>query len=176
MEFESLNTSDFFISLGYVTLIASILTMLITQFIKLILIKKGIITENMNSSRKDIILSGIGRIIALVLYTALYLLNEYYLKHHVVFDENLIVGLFSGGALTLTVAKGLYTMLHQSSQKKKLFKQLESVENLNHTFKETINKNLINDNNDEIIEKNIDESTVKAQKKTSQKWILTNKQ
>ena len=109
MDFQGIKNYKFFISLGYVTIISSILTLIVTQIIKIILKKKNIINEEMFASKKDIILSRVGRIISLIIYSSLYLFNEFYLKHNIVFDETLCIGLISGSALTLTLSKGIYT-------------------------------------------------------------------
>ena len=105
MDFQGIKNYKFFISLGYVTIISSILTLIITQIIKVILKKKNVINEEMFAPKKDIILSRIGRIISLIIYSSLYILNEYFLKHNIVFDETLCIGLISGSALTLTLSK-----------------------------------------------------------------------
>ena len=96
MDFQGIKNYEFFISLGYVTIISSFLTLIITQIIKVILKKKNVINEEMFASQKDIILSRIGRIISLIIYSSLYILNEYFLKHNIVFDGALITGLLSG--------------------------------------------------------------------------------
>lgn len=130
MYIEGLTNYQFYISLGYVTLVASLLTMLSTQIIKVILKKKKVIKEDMNESEKDMILSRIGRISALFFYALLYILNEFFLKHTVIINNTLIAGLLSGSALTLTTAKGIYTMLHQHFKKKTIYEQLEYSEQI----------------------------------------------
>lgn len=57
MDFQGIKNYKFFISLGYVTIISSILTLIVTQIIKIILKKKNVINEEMFASKKDIILS-----------------------------------------------------------------------------------------------------------------------
>ena len=158
MDFQGIKNYEFFISLGYVTIISSILTLIITQIIKVILKKKNVINEEMFASQKDIILSRIGRII----YSSLYILNEYFLKHNIVFDGALITGLLSGSALTLTLSKGIYTMLHQYCEKKTLFERLEYVSTIIDKMSETTDEDLTK-------EKKIENFT------KENKWILTNK-
>lgn len=162
MDFQGIKNYEFFISLGYVTIISSILTLIITQIIKVILKKKNVINEEMFASKKDIILSRIGRIISLIIYSSLYILNEYFLKHNIVFDGALIIGLLSGSALTLTLSKGIYTMLHQYCEKKTLFERLEYVSAIIDKMSETTDEDLTKEEKIENFTK-------------ENKWILTNK-
>ena len=162
MDFQGIKNYEFFISLGYVTIISSILTLIITQIIKVILKKKNVINEEMFASQKDIILSRIGRIISLIIYSSLYILNEYFLKHNIVFDGALIIGLLSGSALTLTLSKGIYTMLHQYCEKKTLFERLEYVSTIIDKMSETTDEDLTKEEKIENFTK-------------ENKWILTTK-
>ena len=162
MDFQGIKNYEFFISLGYVTIISSILTLIITQIIKIILKKKNVINEEMFASQKDIILSRIGRIISLIIYSSFYILNEYFLKHNIVFDGALITGLLSGSALTLTLSKGIYTMLHQYCEKKTLFERLEYVSTIIDKMSETTDEDLTKEEKIENFTK-------------ENKWILTSK-
>ena len=162
MDFQGIKNYEFFINLGYVTIISSVLTLIITQIIKIILKKKNVINEEMFASQKDIILSRIGRIISLIIYSSLYILNEYFLKHNIVFDGALITGLLSGSALTLTLSKGIYTMLHQYCEKKTLFERLEYVSAIIDKMSETTDEDLTKEEKIENFTK-------------ENKWILTNK-
>ena len=162
MDFQGIKNYKFFISLGYVTIISSILTLIVTQIIKIILKKKNVINEEMFASQKDIILSRIGRIISLIIYSSLYILNEYFLKHNIVFDGALITGLLSGSALTLTLSKGIYTMLHQYCEKKTLFERLEYVSTIIDKMSETTDEDLTKEEKIENFTK-------------ENKWILTSK-
>ena len=165
MDFQGIKNYEFFISLGYVTIISSVLTLIITQIIKMILKKKNVINEEMFASQKDIILSRIGRIISLIIYSSLYILNEYFLKHNIVFDGALITGLLSGSALTLTLSKGIYTMLHQYSEKKTIFEKIEYLNNIENVLRKETNENLTKE---EQVDNMINEIT-------KNKWVLTNK-
>ena len=165
MDFQGIKNYEFFISLGYVTIISSILTLIITQIIKIILKKKNVINEEMFASKKDIILSRIGRIVSLIIYSSIYLFNEFYLKHNIVFDETLCIGLISGSALTLTLSKGIYTMLHQYSEKKTIFEKIEYLNNIENVLKKETNENLTKE---EQVDNMINEIT-------KNKWVLTNK-
>ena len=162
MDFQGIKNYKFFISLGYVTIISSILTLIVTQIIKIILKKKNVINEEMFAPKKDIILSRIGRIVSLIIYSSIYLFNEFYLKHNIVFDETLCIGLISGSALTLTLSKGIYTMLHQYCEKKTLFERLEYVSAIIDKMSETTDEDLTKEEKIENFAK-------------ENKWILTNK-
>lgn len=116
---------QFFISLGYVTIISTFLTLIFTQIIKIILKEKGVFT---NEIKQDLLLSQIGRIIALITYVTLYLINEIVLKHSIIIDKSLFIGLLTGSSLTLTLAKGIYTFLHQHFARKDIFERLEKAD------------------------------------------------
>lgn len=141
MDFEGIKNFEFFISLGYVTILASILTMIFMQIVKTILKKRKIIYQEMDITKKDLILSRAGRIIAIIIYSTLYIGNEFYLKHQIIFDGTLLTGLFSGSALTLTIAKGFYTGIKQSQKKKGVFEKLDIAEKTIIELKQTIQKN-----------------------------------
>lgn len=163
MSFEGMKDFKFYIVVGMITIIASILTMIITQIIKKILEKKRIIYEGMEKSKKDIILSRIGRVVALIVYTLLYIAKEMYLKNKVELDGTLITGLLVGATSTLLLAKSIYTILHQWVEKDNVFERLEYIEQVKTSLEEELNK--IKGNTKEIKEE--DNSKVK--------WILTNK-
>lgn len=172
MKYEAFKQYSFYVQVGYVTLIASLLTLLVTQGIKWILKKKEIIYEGMEASKKDQMLSRIGRIVALVAYTGLYLGNELYLHHTISFDEALVGGLLSGGTFTLTIAKGLYTTLHQWSQKKNIYERLEYAEKMKTIVEEAMHHASFDHNKPEEVSKSSQEKGDRdiAPKKT---WILT---
>ncbi len=125
MNIEELKQYTFYVQIGYITFLASVLTLIVTQIIKVVLKKKQIIYEGMEVSKQDMILSRVGRIVAFIMYAGLYIGNELLFKHAVKIDEPLLVGLISGTTLTLTVSKGIYTMLHQWSKKTKVYDELE---------------------------------------------------
>ncbi len=158
MSFKEMKDFKFYIVLGIVTIISSVLTMIITQIIKIILQKKKIIYEGMEKSKKDMILSRIGRIVALIVYTCVYIVKEMCLKQEIVFDGALLTGLLIGASGTLLLAKSIYTLLHQWSEKNTIFERLEYAEKAKALLEEELNKKLINEED-----------------KTKVKWILTNK-
>lgn len=165
MDFSGLTNYEFFIQLGYVTIISSFLTMVITSIVKQILKKRKVIKEGMDPNEKDYILSRVGRIIALIIYAALYIGNEFYLKHAIVFDGTLLAGLLSGATLTLTLAKGFYTMIRQYQKKKSVFEKLRFCEDTIQKLQEPCDPN----KSVEEVVKNV--TTDKPRKK----WTLTNK-
>ena len=155
MDITFLKDYKLYIKVSYVTIIASIITIIITQIIKTILKKKKIITEETEASKKDEILSRTGRIVALIVYTIMYIVNEIIINKEIEINKGLITGIISGSALTITIAKGIYTMLHQWSEKKSIYERLEYAEKV----KETLQKEL------EEIKEN----------KVQNQWTLTNK-
>lgn len=128
MNIEELTDYQFYISLGYVTLIASVVTIIMTQLYKMILKKKKILSKDMDPDKKDSILAVSGRVIALIIYSLIYLGNEFILKHTIVITEATVIGLLSGGAATLTLAKGIYTAIRQHQKKKNVFEKLQVAE------------------------------------------------
>lgn len=151
MNFDEMKNIDFYLSIGFITVISSFLTLVLTQIIKAIMKKSKAITKDMASSLVDAKLSMVGRIIASLSYVALYFINEIFiLKHHIQLSGSLLTSLLTGITFTLTNTKGIYTALHQMSKKKDVYEKLE--------YAETIIKKL-----DEPIDE------------TKKKWILTNK-
>lgn len=155
MSFKEMKDFKFYLALGLVTLISSILTMIITQIIKMILKKKKIIYDEMEESKKDLILSRIGRVVALIVYSSLYIVKELYLKNTIIFDGSLVAGLLTGATGTLIMAKGIYTILHQWSKKNTVFERLEYAEKIKDLFEK--------------------ENLQSTADKTKRIWILTNK-
>lgn len=173
MNFEGLKNYEFFISLGYVTIIASILTMIVTQIIKVILKKRKKIYVGMDPTEKDVILSRVGRIVALVIYASLYIGNEFYLKHTITFDGALLTGLLSGSTFTLTIAKGLYTMIRQYQKKQTVFEKLKYAEETIKKLEEPLKQG-------ETLQETLENTITTIAKETpnleiKSKWILTNK-
>lgn len=125
---EELSDFKFYVSLGYVVMISSIITILAMQIYKAILKKRKLLTDDMNPDKKDNMLSKAGRISALLVYSAVYLVNEMLIKNEIMIDEALIIGLISGGTTTLVVAKGLYTSLRQKQKKKSIYEKLDDAE------------------------------------------------
>ena len=135
---EKITTLEFILSLGIVTLLTSVLTLIITQIIKIILTKTKVITDNTNESKKDVLLSRIGRIVGILTYISLYVVNEIMNNQVIVFNEALVINLVSGISLSLTISKGLYTSLHQFFKKENIFEQLEYVEQVVNKLNEEV--------------------------------------
>ncbi len=126
MDYSKLATFDFLFSLGYVTLGASLITMIFTEIIKLILKKTKVLTPNIDTTKKDIVLSRVGRIVALVVYACFYIVDVLFIKKTTLeVDITLFTSLISGSTLTLIISKGIYTGIRQISKKKNVFDKLE---------------------------------------------------
>lgn len=135
---EKITTLEFILSLGIVTLLTSVLTLIITQIIKLILTKTKVINDKTNELKKDVLLSRIGRIVGILTYITLYIVNEIINNQVIEFNEVLVINLVSGISLSLTITKGLYTSLHQFFKKENIFEQLEYVEQVINKLNEEV--------------------------------------
>ena len=135
---EKITTLEFILSLGIVTILTSVLTLIITQIIKIILTKTKVINDNTNESKKDVLLSRIGRMVGILTYISLYVVNEIMNNQVIVFNEALLINLVSGISLSLTISKGLYTSLHQFFKKENIFEQLEYVEQVINKLNEEV--------------------------------------
>ena len=124
-DFTQIGDLIFFIRMCYVTLAASAATIFILQGYKKRLQKSGKLTEEMSAEQKDAMLSKRGRIVAILVYGALYIANELVLKHTVAFDGMLWAGILTGGALTLGLSKGMYTAFRQWQKKKTVYEKLK---------------------------------------------------
>lgn len=153
MDFSGISNVMFFISVCYVTVIASILTLIITEVYKKILTKKGKIYDGMLAESKDAILSKAGRIIALIVYSLTFFANEFILKKSLSFDGSVLTGLVTGGATTLGLSKGIYSALHQMIKKKSIFSKLESAESTIKELNAVITQNAQSLSSNETIEK-----------------------
>lgn len=128
MKFEDLHDFKFYLSLGFVIVLSSILTIVFMEIVKLVLKKRKVINEDLDADKKDDMLTKIGRFVALIVYVVVYFINELIAKNTVILNETLAVGLLSGGAVTLTVAKGLYTAFRQKQKKQKVYDKLTAAE------------------------------------------------
>ena len=154
--------------------------MIFTQIIKSILKKTKTITVNMDSAKKDIILSRTGRIVALVIYTLLYIIDILFIKKDtLVVDVALFTSLLSGSTLTLCISKGFYTGLRQMSKKNDVFEKLEVAEKTIYKLQKEINgfnfENVeINDEQDVTTVEVEQELVTEVHEQTPQKnkWII----
>lgn len=151
MNFNYLKTIEFFYSLGYVTFTSIIITLILTGVVKFILMKTKVITLNTNSIKKDILLSRVGRYIALITYTSIYIIDILFIKKiELVFNMELISSLLSGSTLTLCISKGIYTGIRQMEKKNTIYEKLEVAEvTINKLQGEIKELNIETNNNEE---------------------------
>lgn len=113
MDFSKMQDYQYFLNLGWVSVAASLLTLLFTFLAKLAMRKKGFIYEGMDAVRKDRILSETARWVAFACYLSLYVGSQFIDGKQISFDGSFLVGVVSGTVLTLAVSKAVYTALHQ---------------------------------------------------------------
>lgn len=103
-----------FFELGYVTVIATILTILLTQLWKATFLKNALSTAD--STKKDKILSLAGTITSFVVYAIVWFANQMIVQKtfFISFDvNNVVMTIPSGAVTTWLAAKGLYTLIHK---------------------------------------------------------------
>ena len=105
---------------------ASLLTILLTQIIKMILKKKKVINKEMQEVEKDELLTKVGRIVGLIIYLGVFILKNIILKEEFKVNEEMIFNFVQGLTMTLILAKGIYTMLHQYMNKKSVYEELRN--------------------------------------------------
>ena len=180
MDYSKLATFDFLFSLGYVTLSASIMTMIVTEVVKLILKATKVLTPNINQTKKDIILSRTGRIAALVIYALFYVIDIVFIKKTtLVIDIAFFASLLSGSTLTLFISKGIYTALRQMSKKSNVFEKLEvaqkTIFKLNQELKEFCVEQKSNNKAEEESaneNQNNEVSAIEPKTITTKKWVI----
>lgn len=125
MDFEFVKESLFIINLGIEVIGASLLTILVTQIVKIILKKQKVITCEMQETQKDELLIKVGRITGLIVYLSVFIAKKIILKEEININEELIFSFLQGLTMTLLLAKGIYTMLHQYMNKKTVYEELK---------------------------------------------------
>ena len=90
MNFEFIETIEFFYSLGYVTICSSIITLILMEIVKIILRLTKAINKDTEAIKKDIILSRVGRIITLITYGIIYVIDVLIIKHNELTAEEFI--------------------------------------------------------------------------------------
>lgn len=116
-------------SLDYVIISSVILTLILTGLIKIILRGSKVINQNMDPTQKDILLSRVGRLIAVLTYISMYVVDTIYIKHLIVeINIELLLSIIRDSAVTLIVTKGLYTMIRQMQKKNSVYEKLEVAE------------------------------------------------
>ena len=129
MDYSKLATFDFLFSLGYVTLGASAATIVLTEVAKLVFRRAAALRPGVDPTRRDIFLSGVGRVMALISYASLYVVDTLLIrKVTLALDSALVASLLGGSALTLVVSKGIYTAIRQMAKRKGVFDKLEAAE------------------------------------------------
>lgn len=126
MDFEFVKESLYIINLGVEVIGASLLTILLTQIIKMILKKKKVINKEMQEVEKDELLTKVGRIVGLSIYLGVFILKNIILKEEFKVNEEMIFNFVQGLTMTLILAKGIYTMLHQYMNKKSVYEELRN--------------------------------------------------
>ena len=126
MDFEFVKESLYIINLGVEVIGASLLTILLTQIIKMILKKKKVINKEMQEVEKDELLTKVGRIVGLIIYLGVFILKNIILKQEFKVNEEMIFNFVQGLTMTLILAKGIYTMLHQYMNKKSVYEELRN--------------------------------------------------
>lgn len=107
-----------FIQLGYVIVISTILAMLLVNLWKVTFLKKFLTTAS--PTDKDKVLGSTGTVTSLVVYAIVYVVNEMVLQRTflIVVDwHTAAVAIPSGAAIVWVAAKGLYTVLHKFIQR-----------------------------------------------------------
>ena len=74
--------------------------------------------QDKSETQKDTYLRALGRFIAFVTYTLLYLGSDLLTYHQIIFDGTFLVSLLSGSSLTISLSKAIYTWMHQKGKEK----------------------------------------------------------
>jgi len=107
------------VSIFYVPFIAAILTLIIVQIIKLFLRRNGILTEEISAVSKDSKLGLISDIVSFIMFTLIFLLDLFFIrKVTIIINEEFWIRISSGATLTWSLAKAIYTQLHQRWSKR----------------------------------------------------------
>ena len=115
MDWSRLSNTDTFYQISGVTLLASLLSLLLTFIFKRVTKK---VWQDKSETQKDTYLRALGRFIAFVTYTLLYLGSDLLTYHQIIFDGTFLVSLFSGSSLTISLSKAIYTWMHQKGKEK----------------------------------------------------------
>lgn len=104
-----------FYQISGVTLLASLLSLILTFIFKRVTKKAW---QDKSETQKDTYLRALGRFIAFVTYTLLYLGSDLLTYHQIIFDGTFLVSLLSGSSLTISLSKAIYTWMHQKGKEK----------------------------------------------------------
>ena len=115
MDWSRLSNTDTFYQISGVTLLASLLSLILTFIFKRVTKK---VWQDKSETQKDTYLRALGRFIAFVTYTLLYLGSDLLTYHQIIFDGTFLVSLLSGSSLTISLSKAIYTWMHQKGKEK----------------------------------------------------------
>ena len=115
MDWSRLSNTDTFYQISGVTLLASLLSLILTFIFKRVTKK---VWQDKSETQKDTYLRALGRFIAFVTYTLLYLGSDLLVYHQILFDGTFLVSLLSGSSLTISLSKAIYTWMHQKGKEK----------------------------------------------------------
>lgn len=115
MDWSRLFDTDTFYQISGVTLLASLLSLILTFIFKRVTKK---VWQDKSETQKDTYLRALGRFIAFVTYTLLYLGSDLLTYHQIIFDGTFLVSLLSGSSLTISLSKAIYTWMHQKGKEK----------------------------------------------------------
>ena len=73
--FDEIRTYEFVSSVGILSLVTSLMTLVLMYIIKVILRKTKVINEKSDAIKKDVMLSRIGRVICGIVYISLYVID-----------------------------------------------------------------------------------------------------
>ncbi|HIU71039.1 MAG TPA: hypothetical protein IAC60_05650 [Candidatus Enterosoma merdigallinarum] len=110
---ESETNQDWYWSnVGLATTLASFFTLIAIQITKRFLVKKNANTD----TGSDLLLSSVGRWVALGSYAVSYIVITYFDTGGFHFTNDFWAGIVSGAIMTLSLTKSIYTSLHQVSK------------------------------------------------------------
>ena len=115
MDWSRLSNTDTFYQISGLTLLASLLSLILTFIFKRVTKK---VWQDKSETQKDTYLRALGRFIAFVTYTLLYLGSDLLVYHQILFDGTFLVSLLSGSSLTISLSKAIYTWMHQKGKEK----------------------------------------------------------
>ena len=115
MDWSRLSNTDTFYQISGLTLLASLLSLILTFIFKSVTKK---VWQDKSETQKDTYLRALGRFIAFVTYTLLYLGSDLLTYHQILFDGTFLVSLLSGSSLTISLSKAIYTWMHQKGKEK----------------------------------------------------------
>lgn len=117
---EIWQSSRWIFSLGYVTVISIIATILLVKLWRVTILKKTLL--NTTPTQKDSILGFAGTITSLVVFILVHFANEMIIQRKFKIDFNTVIqaiSIPSGAAIVWSASKGVYTVFHKWWQRVK---------------------------------------------------------